>query len=478
MRAVEVVLEHQLPVAVVDVLEHAARDFQLAAGRAVDEVVEGGLGGSKEFQQIRSGRGQGSENEPAIGRDARHGFQSGGQAALLIAGLERHGAQHARRVVAPAVIGAHEAFRIALALRAHHRSAVRAAIDQHRDLVIFFFYDNYGFPPHARGEVVAGVLDLALVAEHQPGAAEDARHLEREDFRVGVHAAVHAVGLHQHGELLVRGHAMIVAVAHLHADEIAHYQREGWVVPRYRLPPARVAAMVQALEQLLRDNPGVRPEKLVSAHIEGDNGEGVRGSRAFLELALDPQIVELVSGVLGDDVILWGCHVFCKPAVEGYETPWHQDGHYWPIRPLATCTAWVALEPSTVANGCLRVIPRSHARRRLYEHLHEERTDLTLSQRTAAGAFDEAQAVDIELEPGQMSLHDVYMIHGAKPNTSGMRRTGAALRYMPSTSVFDRQLRPVDGKSGVPVDFARRPLWLVRGVDRSGRNDLRTGHGS
>jgi hypothetical protein len=70
----------------------------------------------------------------------------------------------------------------------------------------------------------------------------------------------------------------------------------------------------------------VRPEKLVSAHIDGDNGEGVRGSRAFLDLARDPEIVELVSGVLGDDVILWGCHVFCKPAVEGYETPWHQDG--------------------------------------------------------------------------------------------------------------------------------------------------------
>jgi ectoine hydroxylase-related dioxygenase (phytanoyl-CoA dioxygenase family) len=167
--------------------------------------------------------------------------------------------------------------------------------------------------------------------------------------------------------------------------------------------------------------------------------------------------------------------VFCKPAVEGYETPWHQDGHYWPIRPLANCTAWVALEPSTVENGCLRVIPRSHADKRLHEHLHEDRTDLTLNQRMAD--VDESAAVDIELEPGQMSLHDVYMIHGARANTSGKRRTGAALRYMPSTSVFERDLRPVDGKSGVPVNFARRPLWLVKGVDRSGRNDFRIGHG-
>ena len=118
----------------------------------------------------------------------------------------------------------------------------------------------------------------------------------------------------------------------------------------------------------------MRPEKLVSAHIEGDNGEGVRGSARFLELARDPEIVDLVSDAIGDDVILWGCHVFCKPAGEGWETPWHQDGHYWPIRPLATCTVWVALDASTAENGCLRVIPGRSATRVLHAHLHESRT--------------------------------------------------------------------------------------------------------
>jgi ectoine hydroxylase-related dioxygenase (phytanoyl-CoA dioxygenase family) len=231
----------------------------------------------------------------------------------------------------------------------------------------------------------------------------------------------------------------------------------------------------------------VRPEKLVSAHIEraaGDHGEGaqqeanegVRGVAAFLHLARDPRIVELVSGVLGDDIILWGCHVFCKPAREGYETPWHQDGHYWPIRPLATCTVWVAIEDSLADNGCLRVVPGSHAARVLHAHLHEDRSDLTLNQRLAAGAFEEADAVDVPLRAGQMSLHDVYMIHGARPNTSARRRTGVALRYMPATSLFDRSLRPVDGASGVPVNFAQRPLWLVRGVDRHGGNDFGVGH--
>ena len=266
------------------------------------------------------------------------------------------------------------------------------------------------------------------------------------------------------------------SAARLDETEIAHYRREGWVVPRFRLPSDETATLRGALDDLIRANPGVRPEKLVSAHVEGDNGEGVRGDARFLALARDPRIVELVAGVLGDDIVLWGCHVFCKPPGDGYETPWHQDGHYWPIRPLANCTVWVALEESTAANGCLRVIPRSHAQRRLHEHLHEARDDLTLNQRLAAGSFDEGAAVDIELAAGQMSLHDVYMIHGARANTSGRRRTGVALRYMPATSVFERDLKPAHGKTGVPVDFARRPLWLVRGVDRSGRNDFTVGH--
>jgi hypothetical protein len=268
-------------------------------------------------------------------------------------------------------------------------------------------------------------------------------------------------------------------MAALHPDEIAHYRSEGYVIPRWRLPPPRVAALRAALDELLRRNPGVRPEKLVSAHLEGGaggNGEGVRGVRDFLDLAMDPEIVELVSGVIGEHVILWGCHVFCKPPQEGFETPWHQDGHYWPIRPLATCTAWVALEPSTRANGCLRVIPRSQARRQLFAHLHEDREDLTLNQRLAPQTFDEASAIDLELEPGQMSLHDVYMVHGAQANRSPIRRTGVALRYMPSSSVFERDLRPVDGQSGVPVNFAQRPIWLLKGRDLSGRNDFEVGH--
>jgi ectoine hydroxylase-related dioxygenase (phytanoyl-CoA dioxygenase family) len=268
-------------------------------------------------------------------------------------------------------------------------------------------------------------------------------------------------------------------MAPLSDGEVRQYQELGYLVPSLRLPTPLVDSLRDALDRLIRDNPGVRPEKLVSAHLSRSgaraNDEGVRGQADFLELAKNPQILDAVEQLIGPDVILWGCHVFCKPAGDGHETPWHQDGHYWPIRPLATCTVWVALEPSTRDNGCLRVIPRSHLARTSHPHLHEDRQDVALQQRLAETAFDAASAVDLQLQPGQMSMHDVYMIHGAQANRSSKRRAGVALRYMPGSSVFERHLDPVAGRSGVPVAFATRPLWLLRGCDRSGRNDFNLG---
>ena len=67
-------------------------------------------------------------------------------------------------------------------------------------------------------------------------------------------------------------------------QEINDYSRDGYVVPSYRLPMALVSELHVTLQQLIDANPGVRPEKLVSAHIEGKNDDGVIGSQRFLAL--------------------------------------------------------------------------------------------------------------------------------------------------------------------------------------------------
>ena len=260
----------------------------------------------------------------------------------------------------------------------------------------------------------------------------------------------------------------------LSAAEVAAYRERGYVIPAFRLAAERVAELQAALAALIAANPGVRQESLRCAHLVDNNPDGIRGHRAFLDLALDPQILDAVEQLIGPDIVFWGCQVFCKPGGSGLAVPWHQDGQFWPIRPLATCTAWIALDRVAPDNGCMRVIPGSHRARTIYRH-HENRSErLALVQELDADQFDESAAADIALEPGQMSLHDIYMVHGSAANTSGRRRAGVAIRYMPSSSLFDHGLkaRPDDARS---ANFADRPIWLARGVDRHGGNDFTVG---
>ena len=124
----------------------------------------------------------------------------------------------------------------------------------------------------------------------------------------------------------------------------------------------------------------------------------------------------------------------------------------------------------------MRFIPGSHAAGSLYPHHDAARPDRVLGLEVDARAFDVRTARDDVLAAGQCSLHDVFLIHGSGPNRSAQRRAGFVIRYMPATSCFDRTIAKVQTQAGVAFSLSRRPIWLVRGVDRAG-NDFVTGRG-
>ena len=51
----------------------------------------------------------------------------------------------------------------------------------------------------------------------------------------------------------------------LSSAETAFYKQNGYVVPKFRLPDQMVKSLQIELQNLIQANPGVRPEKLVSA---------------------------------------------------------------------------------------------------------------------------------------------------------------------------------------------------------------------
>jgi ectoine hydroxylase-related dioxygenase (phytanoyl-CoA dioxygenase family) len=192
----------------------------------------------------------------------------------------------------------------------------------------------------------------------------------------------------------------------------------------------------------------------------------------YLTIARRPEILDMVAQILGEDVALWNSSFFAKPACVGTKTPWHQDGEYWPIRPLATCTVWIAIDASMPENGCLQVIPESHRSMKLARHQQNDAEGLALNLELEKDQFDESEAVDIVLDPGQISLHDVYLYHGSEANKSDKPRRGMTLRYMPTTSVYRHDLKSKFKPEGV-LDMSQRTVYLMRGIDRSGENDFR-----
>jgi chlorinating enzyme len=183
--------------------------------------------------------------------------------------------------------------------------------------------------------------------------------------------------------------------------------------------------------------------------------------RWVYDLAVHPRVLDAVQSILGNNLIVWASNWFAKMPGEKTFVSWHQDGKYWNLFPDKIVTAWVALSPSTTANGCLRVVPGTH-RQRAMPHRETYNPDNALSRgQDVAVAVDESRAVDLELQTGEMSLHHLWIVHGSRPNTSpDTPRIGLAIRYV-STEV--RQ------------DSPTKPLGiLVRGRDDFGHFELRS----
>ena len=243
--------------------------------------------------------------------------------------------------------------------------------------------------------------------------------------------------------------------------QIEQYQRDGYVIPDFALDAAIVREVANLHAHLLDKHPEF-----------ADYCPALLGYElGFLNFARDERILEMVSQLIGRDFALWNCSFFAKPAGVGRRVPWHQDGEYWPIRPLATCSVWLAIDPSTTANGCLQVIPGSHKQAALLDHEHNDSQDLALPLELKPDQFDASAAVPIELKPGQISLHDVFLAHGSDANLSEGSRRGMTMRFMPTSSVYDRSI-PHHRNTSSRLHMSQRTLFLMRGRDLSGRNDF------
>ena len=177
------------------------------------------------------------------------------------------------------------------------------------------------------------------------------------------------------------------------------------------------------------------------------------------DLVTHPAVLDAVEGVLGPDLLVWASSIFAKPPHDpGYIT-FHQDATYWGLDSPQVTTAWIALSPSTVENGCMRVVPGTHTHE-IHPHTETWADDNLLSRgQEIQVEVNEEEVVDAVLQPGEMSLHHVNIIHGSNANPTDVPRIGFAIRYITPKV---KQAKP------------DHPAVLARGEDRYRHYELMT----
>ena len=177
------------------------------------------------------------------------------------------------------------------------------------------------------------------------------------------------------------------------------------------------------------------------------------------DIAVDFRILDLVEHILGPDIMLWSSDFFVKAAGKGTYVTWHQDTPFWHLDPLdKTVSVWVCITPSTVESGCMKAAPGSHRDGDLTTEWRSKeggasQEDLLSRQQMLSRDFSDDDALDVELSPGQFSIHHGLTVHGGQPNPADYDRIGFVLRFItPDT----RQLKAEDS------------AMLVRGEDRFG----------
>lgn len=230
----------------------------------------------------------------------------------------------------------------------------------------------------------------------------------------------------------------------LSVEQVERYRASGVLFPLTAMSPDAAADYLARLEDFERRH--------------GDDAAAILRSKSYLvlpwanELIRLPAVLDAVESLIGPDIYCWSMSFFIKnPGSAGY-VAWHQDA---PLGGASVAsrvmTAWIALSPSTLENGCMEIVEGSHTRE--LRHVPSTGSNLLANSQEITVAVDPASATAIELAPGQFSFHHGLIVHGSRANTSAIRRVGIAIRY---TVPFER---------GEPTT---ETATLVRGTDPFG----------
>lgn len=144
----------------------------------------------------------------------------------------------------------------------------------------------------------------------------------------------------------------------------------------------------------------------------------------FLPYIQHPLFRDITRRIIGDEVSAFRTMFFNKPAGQGVPINWHQDGAGgWRLSIPPKVTIWTAMDATSVANGCLQIIPGSH------KTMIPEKGDLLSPEERASHAPDEKRLY-LEMEMGEVVLLHNWTLHRSEVNTTNRPRRAFSVCYI------------------------------------------------
>ena len=153
----------------------------------------------------------------------------------------------------------------------------------------------------------------------------------------------------------------------------------------------------------------------------------------FWRHATRPEILYVVSELLGPESKYYTDQMFVKPPKHGSDVPFHQDSGYWPDAEPRLLSCWTAIDDATVENGCVHVIPGSHRRELKHHHFPDHPTQ---QWGLHEHEVDVSKEVPVEIKAGGCMFHHSLLVHRSFPNRSDKPRRGLVTIYLPADLKF------------------------------------------
>ena len=265
-------------------------------------------------------------------------------------------------------------------------------------------------------------------------------------------------------------------MAELTNQQVRSYEQDGFLAVEGVLDAALIADLRVATDDMVAKSHGVPASNdMFNFAPAGQAGPRLRRindpechAKAYADALRADAILDRVEQLIGHDIRLWGGKLNMKSSQGGQAIEWHQDWAFNPCTNDDMLTVGIALDDSTVENGCLLVVPGSH-KGPILDHWGD---DGRFAGAVTDPSFKAHPVVPIELRAGGISVHHIRALHASAPNRSTRERrlllyTYSAADSWPLSGVRDRSAYDDKMLRGHAVDAPRLekvpvrawPLW-------------------